>query len=290
MRLLIGVAVALILSGTALGSPSQDLADGRNEFRAGRFDKARDRLAALFYPANRLADPEEQLEAHTLLGVCLFETGDRKGATKEFEDALFIDPNHKLDPQLFSTRSIEFFEEVKKQKELRDKAADDARKRAEELERIRKYRESLRFVEKHSLIVNFVPLAAGQFQNGHRRKAFAIAGGQVLSAGTSIVIFAYLVNRYGYNGRVPEEEAGQVRTLQQIAIGADVVFYGLYIYSIIDGIYYYKPRAEIEGDDSLLPPELREPKPAPKRKPTSRLRLLPFHVPDGAGLTLSWEH
>ena len=295
MRLLIAVAAALVLSTAAHASPAQDLAEGRNQFRAGKYREASKHLAGLFYPETRLASPDEQLEAHTLLGVCYFETGDRKSATREFEEALFLDPQHKLDPQLFSSGAIDYFEEVKKQKELRDKAAADARKRAEELERLRKYRESLRFVEKRSFIVNFLPLGSGQFQNGHRRKGFLFAGGQAVSAGVTVGIFAYLVNEYGYGGSVPEEEAGTVRTLQQIAIAGDVVFYGLYLWSVVDAIYYYKPQAQIEGDDSLLPPELREtPEPKqrtkPKPKSQSKLRLLPFHVPDGAGMALSWEH
>jgi hypothetical protein len=295
VRALIAVAIAAAVmvgsgSSTAHAGPTQDLATARNEFRAGKHKDAILLLNNLLYPDVKLADEDDLYEAHLLFGVCLFETGDNKGATREIEQALFINGNQPLDPSLFSAESVRFFNEVKAAKEARDKAAADARAAAEERERLRKAIENLRVVESRPWWVNVMPFGAGQFQNGHYKKGVAFAATQGVAAATSVTIFLYLVNKYGYGGQVPREEAADVRQLQQVAIGADLVFYGAFLWSIVDGFWNYRANVVLDKssipDDLLAPPgQKTKPKPASK----TSWNLTPIVVPDGAGIGITWS-
>jgi tetratricopeptide (TPR) repeat protein len=296
VRALIAIVVLAGLTATAAATtPAEDLAKAREEFKSGNFSAAAPKLSFLLYPSPRLAQPRDLVETHILLGVCYFETGDKADAARELEAALYIDPSYSLDENLFSSDARRFFEETKAAKAARDKAAAEARALAEERERIKKFRDSLRFVEKRQWWVNFMPFGAGQFQNGQSGKGIFFAATEAAAAGTSIAIFFYLTNKYGYGGQVPKEDAADVRLLQQIAIGADIVFYSVAILGIVDAYRNYEPEVVLQGDDSLLPPDLRDPKdeppPTPKKKPKkSSFMFHPVPIPDGAGIGLSWEH
>jgi hypothetical protein len=93
------------------------------------------------------------------------------------------------------------------------------------------------------------------------------------------------VSAYGYGGSVPTAEAASARRLQQLEIGAGAAFLGLYAWGVIDALLHYRPRAQVQGDDSLLPADLRAPPPT-----ESRLHLGPTLLPGGAGAALTWEY
>lgn len=292
-RAVTALAVVLALVGrAAASSPTQDLATARNDFRAGKHQDAIVLLNYLLYPQGKLANEDDLYEAHLLYGVCLFEIGDNKGATREIEAALFIDSSQRLDDQVFSSEAIKFYNEVKAAKEARDRAAADARAAAIERERLRKAIEDLRVVETRQWWVNLMPFGAGQFQNGDNKKGVFFAATEAAAAGTSVFVFLYLTNKYGYGGQVPAEDAADVRLMQQVAIGADIVFYGVAIVGIVDAIRHYKPRVEV--DKSSIPKDLLVPDPDQKtrRKPAPKTTWLvhPIPVRDGAGIGLTWEH
>jgi hypothetical protein len=104
---------------------------------------------------------------------------------------------------------------------------------------------SIRIIERRQYWVNFVPFGAGQLQNGRRGKAIAFAATQGVAAATSVGIFVHLVNRYGWGGTVPSADAAEVRRLQQIQIGAGVVFVGLAVWGVVDSLRDYEPVVEI---------------------------------------------
>jgi hypothetical protein len=104
---------------------------------------------------------------------------------------------------------------------------------------------NVRYFEKRQYWINFVPFGMGQFQNGRRGKGIAFAGSQGAAAATSIGVFVYLVNRYGYGGKVPRDEASEVRRLQQIQLGASIAFAGLAAWGIVDALRDYEPVVEI---------------------------------------------
>jgi len=294
VRLVIAACVAIAL-GMAAGrarasNPADELATARDEFRQGKHAAAIPVLNNLLYPDPRLARARDLVEAHILYGVCLFETGDNKGATREIEAALFLDSTQNLDSQLFSSDAIKFFNEIKAAKDARDKAAADAKAAADERERLRQAIANLRVVESRQWWVNLIPFGAGQFQNGQSRKGIFFAATEAAAAGTSVAIFFYLTNKYGYGGQVPKTDAADVRLLQQAAIGADIVFYGVAIWGVVDSFRNYK--ANVEVDKSSIPADLLAPDQKTRPKPKHRTKVMfhPIPLPDGAGIALSWEH
>ena len=283
------VALLMLLAwlwprGDATAAPSDELTAARQQFRAGNFSAALPQLNLLLYPVPRLATPEALVEAHTLLGACAVETRETAMATREFTQALTLDENLTLDPLLFSAATIAHFLATKANLRERALAERQARELALERERLRRYRESLVFYEVRPYYVNFIPFGAGQFQNNHTTKGMFFATSQALTGGGSLAIWLYLVSNYGYNGRVPPEDAAAVRRWQQIQIGAGATCLGLMAWGVVDALVYYQPRAHVRGDDSLVPPPpIRgTPRPSPRA-----WRLAPLVAPDGtAGLQL----
>jgi hypothetical protein len=301
----LALVVLLLSAALAHATPSEDLERARQSFRAGDFQTALPLLSFLLYPTPRLARSDDLLEAHVLLGACGFETGDRAIARREFEQALYLAADSALDPQLFSAGAVRFFEDTKTAIEERTRRNADKRVLAEERERLLKYRESLIVYEVRPFYVNFVPFGAGQFQNGDRTKGLLFSTAQALTFAASAGIWVYLTSQYGYNGRVPPEDAENVRLMQQLEIGAGIAFWSIYSWSVVDSLLHYKPRAQVEGDDSLLPEELRDlergnktqsekvksekTKARSKKSPSPRSWLGPAPAPGGVVLSLGGE-
>lgn len=289
-------ALIAAATATAAASPTQDLERARQSFRAHDYDEARKLATYLLYPNEKLAQPVDLVEAHVILGASDFEIGNRAEAKLEFEKALQIHPEKTLSDMLFSEGAIRLFDETKADLEARARRDAELRKIADERERIRKYRESLVVVERRSFGVNFVPFGAGQFQNKQPTRGLLFAAGQGVTGGLSLGIFIYLAGKYGVNAAIPTSEVPGARQLQQVEIGAGVAFYVLYAWGVVDALLHYKPRVQVEGDDSLLPP-LTEPadatragKPRPRTSLRDRLHLAPMLSPRGAGIGLTWEN
>ncbi|MGE0869412.1 MAG: tetratricopeptide repeat protein [Kofleriaceae bacterium] len=287
-------AIAIVSSSaTAFASPGQELDKARHHFRAKDCQSAFGPLRALLYPSEQLAQRNDLVEAHAMLGACFFDTGQREDARSEFEKVLQLQPDKTLSDLLFSSGSIKLFEETKSELVARAQRDAEIKKLAEDRERLRKYRESLVVYETHPYYVNFVPFGAGQFQNKERGKGLFFASTQVITGGASAGIFLYLATQYGLNAKVPLEDGPRVRRLQQIEIGTGIAFLGLYAWGVVDSLLRYKPRAQIQGDDSLLPPDLRNiDKRRTKPKKTSlldRIRVAPMITPSGVGIGLGLE-
>jgi tetratricopeptide (TPR) repeat protein len=291
------VAVAALVAagaGRAAASPSQDLERARQAFREHDYESAARLATYLLYPEERLALPIDLVEAHVILGASNFEIGHRTEAKHEFEKALQMQPEKVLTDMLFTDGAIRLFDETKADIEARARRDAELRKIADERERIRKYRESLVVVERRSFGVNFVPFGAGQFQNKQPTRGLLFAAGEGLTGGLSIGIFIYLSGRYGLNASIPLADGPGVRQLQQIEIGAGIAFFAIYALGVVDSLLHYKPRVQIEGDDSLLPlppdvPDTRKPRPA-RTSLRNRIHLAPIAAPRGAGIGLIWEN
>ncbi|HET7500858.1 MAG TPA: hypothetical protein VFK02_07645 [Kofleriaceae bacterium] len=294
----VAIVVAIVVApGLASASPAQDLEQARQSFRQHDYDSARKLATFLLYPDEKLALPMDLVEAHVILGASNFETGHRLEAKTEFEKALQIQPDKSLTDLLFSEGAIRLFDETKADIEARAERDAQLRKIADERERIRKYKESLVVVERHSFGINFAPFGAGQFQNKQPVRGVLFAAGQGITGGISVSIFLYLSVKYGLSAKVPVVEADGVRQLEQMEIGSGIAFFAIYAWGVVDALLHYKPRVQIEGDDSLLPPELAPgaaKKPPPRKPaPTSlldRLHVRPMIAPDSAGIGLSWEN
>jgi len=293
----LAVALAALVAtaaGRAGASPSQDLERARQAFREHDYESAAKLATYLLYPEERIGLPVDLVEAHVILGASSFEIGHRAEAKREFERALQIQPEKVLTDMLFSDGAIRLFDETKADIEARARRDAELRKIADERERIRKYRESLVVVERRSFGVNFVPFGAGQFQNKQPTRGLLFAAGEGLTGGLSIGIFIYLSGRYGLTASVPAAEVPGVHQLEQIEIGTGIAFFAIYALGVVDSLLHYKPRVQIEGDDSLLPlppdvPDARKPRPA-KTSILDRVHLAPIVAPGGAGIGLIWEN
>lgn len=297
------VTLGVLVAGArpAAATPSDDLQRARDAFRAGDFTTAIPILSYLLYPTPRLSKAADLLETHILLGVCAFETGDRTTASREFEEALYLQEDLTLETVLFTTAAVRFFDEQKAIITERRRLDAERRRIAEENERYKRLLASMVVIETRPYYVNFIPMGAGQFQNGQPRKGIAFAAGQGVTAALSAGIWLYLAGTYGFNGSVPEDDATFVRRLEQIEIGAGIAFFGLFAYGVVDSLLNYRPSVQRKPDESLLPRELRRkpeparPAPAPARpRPTEEappvtFRLYPTPLPGGAGVALQLE-
>jgi hypothetical protein len=298
---IVGAIVAMCaVARPAAAAPADDLQRARDSFRQGDFTTAIPLLTYLLYPTPRLSHAADLVEAHVLLGVCSFETGDRPTASREFEEALYLQADLTLETVLFSTAAVRFFEEQKAIITERNRLDAERRRIAEENERYKRLLASMVVIETRPYYINFVPFGAGQFQNGQPRKAIGFAAGQGVTGAVSAGIWIYLAATYGFNGTVPKDDADFVRRLEKVEIGTGIACLGLIAYGVVDSLLNYQPSVQRKADESLLPPELRRkseppapapraPKLEPERPAPITFRLLPTPMPGGAGLALYFE-
>lgn len=304
---LVAAVVVAAAPAPAAASPAEELNIARDAFRRRDWASALPVLSSLLYPRPRLASVEDLFEAHVLLGMCAFESGDRATAAREFDEAIYLENERQLEAVIFSDAAVSLYEE--RRTAIRDRLKLEEEKRALAFER-EKYRQMLSamvIVEKRDYYVNYIPFGAGQFQNKQTKKGIAFAAAQGVTGALSAGIWMYLVGSYGLTGSVPNAEAAQVRRLQQVEIGAGAVFLGLVAAGIVDALINYKPSVVRKPDESILPPELRLDRPEPGREPdagperappagfdpartpATTFRLAPTPLPGGAGVALSWE-
>ena len=280
----------LLLTRTAAADPRRDLDKAIATFKSKDWQSAAQQLNFLLRPS-RSSRPRRISSRRTWLGVCQYEMGNRDRAKTEFEAALALQPDKSLDSLLFSEGAIRVFDETKRELQERAKREEDDRKVRERLKAIDDYLKSRVIYETHPFYMNFFPFGLAQLQNKQPRKAVLFALGHTVTGIPSLGIWLYLATKYGLDSTVPETDAKRVRTLQQIEIATGVGFIGLYAWSVIDAYMNYQPRVQIKADDSLLPPELREPLTPPPKKTSLRERLHfgPMLTPSGAGIGLSLE-
>lgn len=279
------ITALVLASGVAHAGPLQELERAQRNYKSNDCSSAIPILKDLLYPKPQLARTSDLCQAHILLGVCHYESGRREDAKSEFEACLGLDPTKTLEPLIFTEGQVRLFDETRADVEARAKRDRELRELEERNERIRRLLENTRQYETRSFGVNFVPFGAGQFQNNHRTKGVLFAIGQGAAAVTSAGIFLYLAGTYGLEAKVPLEDGPSIRRLQQIEIAAGATFFGLYAWSVVDGLLYYKPRVQTDVDPALLE-ELK--KTAPK-KSASRVHVGPLLLPGGAGVGLTWE-
>jgi tetratricopeptide (TPR) repeat protein len=304
LALLLAVVALAAHVPAAAASPSKEFDDARAVFRTGRYKDAIPKLTGLLYPQSRLSESTELAEAHLLLGVAYYETGDRGAADRELEAALALDPTLEISTATFSRGAVSFFEQKRGELDRKGREEEARLERARRQQLKKRITESAFVLEKRNYLINFVPFGAGQFQNGERGKAifFAVTEG---SLGTvSLGLFAYQLLRYS-NGRVPVDEVEGTRNLQVAQITSGALFFGFMAWGIIDSLAHYEHTVRRELDPATLhiideyldetlpgargtrrPPT--PPRPAP-RPPKSSLRLAPTLAPDGAGVSVKWE-
>jgi len=216
----------------------------------------------------------EAVDAYRMLGIAEYQLGDRLAARAAFVNLLSFEPDYGLDAFLVPPPIVEFFDAVKKEHEpalapLRERRrelaqqrrlADDAKRRllTEEQARTGAPGKVVR-IEQRVYLFNWMPLGAGQFQNGERAKGTAIAAGQLvlgLVNISAIVVHNQIADdrtRTCISGqpgctRPPYSDSdrtliSQVDTLKYVSAG---LFWALYAYGVWDAHRNFVPRIETE--------------------------------------------
>jgi hypothetical protein len=217
---------------------------------------------------------DEAVEAWRLLGLSEYHLGDQAAARTAFVNVLSFDPDYALDAFLVPPAIVEFFDGVKKEhepalaplrerrRELREqqRLADEAKRRllSEEQARTGPPDKIVR-VEEHVYLLNWMPLGAGQFQNGDRAKGTAIAAGQIVLGLVNISAILFHNNiaedrtrtcTTGQPGcsQPPYYDSdrtllAQVDTVKYVSAG---LFWALYAYGVWDAHRNFVPRIETE--------------------------------------------
>jgi tetratricopeptide (TPR) repeat protein len=113
------VRVALIVAVVAIASvaqaaPNDELDQARSAYRSAQYSRALPLFNALLYPTTKLASKDDLADAYLALGVCRYETGDPAGAKREFEQALSINSEIRIDPLIVTDpTAIDAFNETR---------------------------------------------------------------------------------------------------------------------------------------------------------------------------------
>lgn len=263
-------ALPLLLALALIAPPELKRAKDRFEF--GAYADAAGTLRQLLAGDPDLSD-DEFVDAFRMLGIAEYHLGDLPQARAAFVNLLSYDPDYALDPFLVPPAIVEFFDRVKKEHEpalapLRERRrslreqqrlANEAKRRllSEEAARTGPPTRVVR-VEQHHYLFNWMPLGAGQYQNGDKAKGTAIAAGQVATGLVSIA--AILVHNQiadkvdrcvsGEPGcsSPPYSDSdrrllGRVEAVKYVSAG---LFWALYAYGVWDAHRNYVPLVETE--------------------------------------------
>jgi tetratricopeptide (TPR) repeat protein len=261
-----------LLVGLLLAAPPE-LKRAKDRFEFGAYAEAAGTLRQLLAGQPHLPDAEA-VEAYRMLGIAEYQLGDKLAARAAFVTLLSVDPDYALDPFLVPPPIVEFFDAVKKEHEptlapLRERRRElrEQQRMEEEAKRRLLVEEQARTgppgkivrVEERVYLFNWMPLGAGQFQNGDRAKGTAIAAGQIVLGlvNVSAIVFhnqiAQDTSRTCTSGqpgcsRPPYSDStrkllSQIDAVKYVSAG---LFWGLYGYGVWDAHRNFIPRVETE--------------------------------------------
>jgi tetratricopeptide (TPR) repeat protein len=261
-----------LLIGMLLAAPPE-LKRAKDRFEFGAYAEAAGTLRQVLAGNPQLTDAEA-VDAYRMLGIAEYQLGDKLAARAAFVNLLSFEPDYALDAFLVPPPIVEFFDAVKKEheptlaplrerrRELREqqRMADEARRRliTEEQARTGPPGKVVR-VEERVYLFNWMPLGAGQFQNGDRAKGTAIAAGQIVLGlvNVSAIVFHNQIAQdpsrtciSGQSGcsRPPYSDSArtllsQIDAVKYVSAG---LFWALYGWGVWDAHRNYIPRVETE--------------------------------------------
>lgn len=267
--------IAILLALTMAAPPqSADLKRARDRFEFGNFADAAGTIRN-WLAEHPEASGDEAIEAYRMLGISELKLGDVQQARAAFVSLLSLDPDYTLDPFLVEPKIVEFFDQVKKEHEpalapLRERRreleeqkrlAEDAKRRflAEEQARTGAPAKIIR-VQDRIYLFNWLPLGAGQFQNGQRAKGTAIAAAEVVLAATNVaaILFHNQIADDPKRRCSPSQQSGcsrppytdadrtlmsRIDVVKYVSAG---LFWAVYAYGVVDAHLNYVPRVETE--------------------------------------------
>ena len=267
--------IPLLAAVLLLAAPqSPDLKRARDRFEFGAWADAAGTVRAWLADHPDASGPDA-IEAYRMLGIAELKLGDLPQARAAFVSLLSVDPDYSLDPFLVEPKVVEFFDQVKREREpalapLRERRraleeqrrlAEEAQKRllSEELSRSGPPTKVIR-VQERIYLFNWLPLGAGQFQNGDNAKGTAIAAAEVVLGATNLAAIL-LHNQIAQDPsrrcspsaptgcRKPPYTDADRALLDRIDVVKYVsagLFWAVYAYGVIDAHLHYVPRVETE--------------------------------------------
>jgi len=195
--------IAILVASLLLASPEADVKRARARFDFGAYADCAGTLRQLLSEAPELSEPQA-VEVYRMLAISEYELGDLGQARSAFVNLLSWDPDYALDSFLVPPPIVELFDQVKRENEpalapLRERRralkeqkrlADEAKRRllVEDQARTGPPTKIVR-VQERLYLFNWMPLGAGQFQNGERAKGTALAAGQVTAGLVNLATF-----------------------------------------------------------------------------------------------------
>ena len=251
-------ALLVVFPTLALAGAEDDLRRARDTFEYGDYEQART-LAEDLLRRNVLASDEQLIDANRIAALSSLygnEPDRREKAERYFLQILSIEPDYRLDPFFTPPAAVEFFDAVRRDNEVRlapireqRRVAKEAR-RAEEEARARFLEERARaakeataepeVVEKHHLALVFLPLGAGQFQNGDRSAGWTLATIQATAALTSAASFL-AIQGMTTDGRIARRDLELARNLDTVKWASAAIFYFAWGYGVVDAWSRFEP-------------------------------------------------
>jgi hypothetical protein len=252
-----------------------DLAALSAAYEYGRYaevlDRANARLDGVGLSATAL------VELHKLAGLSAFNLQRNAEAERHIAALLRLDPDFSLDPFVYPPPSVAFVEKqrramaaelefLREQRRQRDAAAKLAAEEraalARETETQKRELEEMsrqitvRTVERRSVLVNFVPFGAGQFQEGRVGPGvgFAVAEG-ILAIGSIVGYFVYggllttrsvQIETFPGSSQVivqtgiPAARASEAQTWRVVKVTSGIGFYAVYVAGVLDSLLHYQ--------------------------------------------------
>ncbi len=262
-----------LLVALALAAGPSELKRAKDRFEFGAYADCAGTLRQYLATDPPLSEAQA-VDAYRMLGISEYHLGDLAQARAAFVNLLSFDPEFALDAFLVPPPIVDFFDKVKKEnepalaplrqrrRELREqqRLAEEARRRllAEEQARAGPPTKLVR-VQERVYLFNWLPLGAGQFQNGDRAKGTAIAAGQVL-LGLVNVGALFLHNQLANDpsrlctssqpgcSRPPYTDSDRVlfSRIDAVKYGAAGLFWALYGWGVWDAHRHFVPVVETE--------------------------------------------
>lgn len=204
------VAISVMLAALSVSAAAADAFDrferARLAYQAGEYERAAADFSALASDDALLVDnPMIVVESRKYLGVSLLFMGDERGASREFEALLRLEPGYRLDPIAFPGPALDRFEEVRlklererlEEERRAREAAEASRRREIELNLERDLRMKMleelaqkeRVEIRNSRGLALLPFGVGQFRNGHRAAGIFFAASQAAFGGMALGTF-----------------------------------------------------------------------------------------------------
>jgi hypothetical protein len=270
---------------------AHDLDTVQSLYDAGKFSDSLSRARALL--SHGSPTDAERIMLHRLAGLSAFNLSETKAAEAQFLDLLRLNPDYVMDPFAAPPPAVRLFTQVRAshedelnlarqqialraEKEARARTeaeADAARKRVESMARA----VTVRTIEKHSLVLNFIPFGVGQFEQGRTSWGVGFAATEILLGSLSVA--AYFVidsmferRTYSWNDRltpdgsgrfsvdirtIPAARRGEFETWSVIKYASGAAFYAACLAGIGDALWHHQaetvvaPRSESKTGPAL---------------------------------------